>query len=196
MTAKGRCWSHPIASRRRPGDVWAARSVSSKALSISAARSRSCSPAPPTASWRGGSGAASSAGAERPRTRGPNYPSTARGGCGGDARWAISRGCCRGAERAGPGQRTRSADRAKKPQRVRQTLGRGLEALAQFGHPVQIGEAALDKGVGLDAARRAVVEPEQHRGAVDRGEAGALCVEAEIGRIVANRVPDAVDRLV
>ena len=61
---------------------------------------------------------------------------------------------------------------------------------------MQIGEATLDESVGLDAARRAVVEPEQHRSGIDRCQARALGIEAEIGRGIADRIPGAVDGFV
>ena len=44
--------------------------------------------------------------------------------------------------------------------------------------------------------RRAVVQPIEHRGGIDPGKGGALCVVAEIGRVVPGGVPDPVDRLV
>src|SRR5690348_6675497 len=101
----------------------------------------------------------SSAGARRSTPRKPSFTSTARAGFGRAARWATSRGSYRVAE-------PKSAGGAQQPQRVRQPLDGSLEALTQFGQPVQIGQAALDKRIGLYAARRAVVEPEQHRGGI------------------------------
>src|SRR4051795_13610827 len=131
----------------------------------------------------------SSAGERRSTNRRPSCTSTARAGSGPAARWATSRASCRAAE---PG----SARRAQQSQRVRQALCGDLDALTQLGQAVQIGEPAIDKRIRLDAARRAVVEPEQRRRGIDRGQAGALRVKAEIGRGVADRVPGAVDRLV
>src|SRR5712672_2733556 len=128
----------------------------------------------------------SSAGARRSTTRRPSSTSTARAASGPAARWATSPASCRAAD-------LRSTRRAQQAQRVRQALGGSLEALAQLGQAVQIGQAALDERVGFDATGRAVIEPEQHRGGIDRGEARTLCVKAEIGCGVADRVPGAVD---
>src|SRR5260370_1523355 len=115
----------------------------------------------------------SSAGARRSTTRRPSSTSTARAASGPAARWATSPASYRAAD-------LRSARRAQQAQRVRQALGGSLEALAQLGQAVQIGQAALDERVGLDAARRTVVEPEQHRGGIDCGESCALRIKAKI----------------
>ena len=60
----------------------------------------------------------------------------------------------------------------------------------------EVGEAALDKCLGIGEIRRAVVEPVERRGGLDAGEGRALRVKAEIRRMVADAVPHRIDRVV
>src|SRR5882724_679389 len=122
----------------------------------------------------------------RSTTRWQSSTSTAKLRPSPAAKWATSPGSFPIASGTGAAQ----ADR------VRQTLGGRVEMLARPPDDCHLGEAPIEEGAGLGEVKRAVFEPIQQGGRIDRRQREALRIKAEVGRAIPGTVPGGVDRLV